>query len=88
MAVKDRAPSPWTYVMMCVGIVAGAVVGYAWKGKLWAIVIGFLLFGLIGSMMDMRVKLGRYKLSKESRPIRMPEAPDAPALSAESSDAE
>ena len=85
MAVKERGPSPWTYVMMCVGIVAGAVVGYAWKGKLWAIVIGFLLFGLIGSMLDMRVKLGRYKLSKGSRPIRMPETADASVLPAEPS---
>ena len=88
MAVKERGPSPWTYVMMCVGIVAGAVVGYAWKGKLWAIVIGFLLFGLIGSMMDMRVKLGRYKLSKNSRTVRMPEKPEDPSLPAETADAE
>lgn len=79
MAVKDRAPSPWTYVMMCVGIVAGAVVGFAWKGKLWAIVIGFLLFGLLGSMMDMRVRLKRYRMARSSRPFRIAKVPDAPA---------
>ena len=88
MAVKDRAPSPWTYVMMCVGIVAGAAVGFAWKEKLWAIVIGFLLFGLIGSMMDMRVKLGRYKQAKGSRPIRFPAKPEEPASLQEGADAE
>lgn len=88
MAVKDRAPTPWTYFMMCVGIVAGAAVGFAWKGKLWAIIIGFLLFGLIGSMMDMRVKLGRYKQAKGSRPIRFLKKTGASAPPVESGEAE
>ena len=88
MAVKDRPASGWTYVLMCVGIVAGAAVGYAWKGKLWAIVIGFLLFGLIGSMIDMRIRLARYKHSKSSRPIRMPEPPAGDAIPEEAPDGE
>ena len=70
MALCEKGATPWTYVSMCVGIVVGAIVGFTWKGKLWAIIIGFLLFGLIGSLIDMKIRLGWHKKTRDSRPIR------------------
>ncbi len=75
MALCEKGATPWTYVMMCVGIVVGAIVGFTWKGKLWAIIIGFLLFGLIGSLIDMKIRLGWHRKTRDSRPIRRKDRP-------------